>query len=148
MATIKRFEDIRGWQSARELTNFAYKMTSEGNFARDFGLRDQIRRAASSVMSNIAEGFDAGSDADFIRFLGYARRSASEVQSQLYTALDQQYISQDIFNTTYQKAEATKKQINALIGYLRKSPKNKRYVKEDTAPYTISLPDNLDPETN
>ena len=140
MTTIKRFEDIRGWQSARELTNSVYQMTSEGNFARDFGLRDQIRRAASSVMSNIAEGFDAGSDAEFVRFLGYARRSASEVQSQLYTALDQKYISQETFNSTYKKAEIAKKQINGLIGYLRKS----KSVREEKATYSLDLPDQLD----
>ena len=120
MATIKRFEDIRGWQSARELTNLVYKITSQGNFSKDFGLRDQIRRATISVMSNIAEGFDAGSDTEFVRFLGYSRRSASEVQSQLYTALDQQYITQDLFDKTYQQAEIAKKQINALISYLHK----------------------------
>ena len=125
MATIKRFEDIRGWQSARELTNLVYEMTSQGNFSKDFGLRDQIRRAVSSVMSNIAEGFDTGSDAEFIRFLGYARRSASEVQSQLYTALDQEYIHQGEFDQGYQTATRTKKKINALISYLHKSRKNK-----------------------
>ena len=114
MPTIKHFEDIRAWQTAREITNLAYQMTSKGSFAKDFGLRDQIRRAASSVMSNIAEGFDAGSDAEFTRFLSYSRRSASEVQSQLQTALDQNHILQDIFNEAYKKAETTKKQINGL----------------------------------
>ncbi len=146
MATIKRFEDIHGWQSARELTSLVYKMTSQGNFSKDFGLRDQIRRAAISVMSNIAEGFDAGSDAEFIRFLGYSRRSASEVQSQLYTALDQQYITQDLFDKTYKQAEVAKKQINALISYLHKSRQNK--VREENAPYTVEhiddYPDHLD----
>ena len=86
-------------------------------------------------MSNIAEGFDAGSDAEFIRFLGYSRRSASEVQSQLYTALDQQYITRDLFTKTYQQAEIAKKQINALISYLHKSRQNK--VREENSPYTI-----------
>lgn len=89
MATIRRFEDLHAWQSARELTHSIYELTRSGDFAKDFGLRDQIRRAASSVMLNIAEGFDAGSDAEFVRFLGYARRSASETQAGLYTALDQ-----------------------------------------------------------
>lgn len=139
MATIKRFEDIRGWQSARKLTNLVYKMTSQGNFSKDFGLRDQIRRAAISVMSNIAEGFDAGSDAEFVRFLGYSRRSASEIQSQLYTALDQQYITQDLFDKTYQQAEIAKKQINALISYLHKSRQKK--IREENAPYTIEHTD-------
>lgn len=85
---IERFEDIKGWQEARVLANMVYDVSDSGPFARDFGLRDQIRKAAGSTMHNIAEGFDAGSDAEFIRFLKYARRSASEVQSQLYIALD------------------------------------------------------------
>ena len=80
---IQRFEDTRAWQEARTLTNMVYDASDEGPFATDFGLRDQIRRAAGSTMHNISEGFDAGSDAEFVRFLKYARRSASEVQSQL-----------------------------------------------------------------
>ncbi len=79
---IQRFEDIQVWQRARELVREVYAISGRGAFARDTGLRDQIRRAAGSVMHNIAEGFDVGSDAEFIRFLGYARRSATEVQSQ------------------------------------------------------------------
>ena len=94
MPSIKRFEDIRAWQAARELTNFVYKMTKNDLFLKDWGLRNQIRRAAGSSMHNIAEGFDAGSDLEFVRFFGYARRSVSEVQSQLYTALDQKYIDE------------------------------------------------------
>jgi four helix bundle protein len=88
MATVKRFEDLHVWQSARELVRMIYEHSGQKEFNRDFGLRDQIRRAAVSVMSNIAEGFNAGSDADFVRFLGYSRRSNSEVQSQAYIALD------------------------------------------------------------
>jgi four helix bundle protein len=109
MATIHRFEDLHAWRSARDLTNLIYELTHAGEFARDFGLRDQIRRAASSVMLNIAEGFDAGSDAEFVRFLGYARRSASETQAGLYTALDQKYILQSQFDTVYEKATICKK---------------------------------------
>lgn len=121
MPTIKRFEDLHAWQAAREVTNLVYRFTCIGEFARDFGLRDQIRRSASSVMSNIAEGFDSGSDSEFIRFLGYARRSASEMQSQLYTALDQNYISDENFKNAYEKAQTSKRQINAFISYLAKS---------------------------
>lgn len=93
MATIHRFEDLNTWQSVRELTNLIYELTQSGEFARDYGLRVQMRRAASSVMLNIAEKFDAGSDSEFIRFLGYARQSISETQAGLYTALDK-----NIFN--------------------------------------------------
>jgi four helix bundle protein len=88
MSKIQRFEDLQSWQKARELSNRVYDITENGDFAHDFELRGQIRRAAGSVMHNIAEGFDAGSDAEFIRFLRIARRSASEVQSQLDLALD------------------------------------------------------------
>ena len=118
---IERFEDIQGWKAARVLANMVYNSSDDGAFARDFGLRDQVRRAAGSIMHNIAEGFDAGSDAEFIRFLQYARRSASEVQSQLYIALDQRYITQDRFQRMYDQATSTKKLINGFIGYLKGS---------------------------
>ncbi|HXF83868.1 MAG TPA: four helix bundle protein [Anaerolineales bacterium] len=97
MAKIEKFEDVRAWQMARELTNLIYDATEIGNFARDFRLRDQIQGAAASIMHNIAEGFDAGAHTEFIPFLKYARRSASEVQSQLYLALDRKYISAEQF---------------------------------------------------
>lgn len=116
-----------------------YELTGTGGFAKDFGLRDQIRRAASSVMLNIAEGFDAGSDAKFVQFLGYARRSASETQAGLYTALDQKYISQNQFTIAYEKATICKKQINGLIAYLHK-PRS-HGVKESPVTYALILPD-------
>lgn len=119
MALIKKFEDIQGWQEARKLVKAVYTLTTQGTFGKDFGLRDQIQRAAVSVMANIAEGFDCESHAEFARFLGYARRSAVEVQSLLYAALDVGYISQDIFAQHYAQAEKTK----ALIGGLKHSLK-------------------------
>jgi len=118
---IERFEDIEGWQEARVLARMVYEVSSKGQFARDFRLRGQIEDAAISVMANIAEGFDAGSDAEFIRFLGYARRSASEVQSHLYIALDRGYVSNEKFEAIYQKAVQVKKLINGFIRYLRQS---------------------------
>jgi four helix bundle protein len=118
MARIDRFEDVKAWQAARVLTNMVYDASDDGPFARDFGLRDQIRRAAGSTMHNVAEGFEAGSDAEFTRFLKYARRSASEVQSQLYVALDRHYLGQDLFGPVYDQATQVKKLINAFIGYL------------------------------
>ena len=119
MAKIERFEDVKSWQKARVLANSVYTLTSKPNFNRDFRLRDQIQGAAGSVMHNIAEGFDAGSDAEFIRFLKYARRSASEVQSQLYLALDQGYIVQADMQKTYDLATEVKRLVNGLIAYLR-----------------------------
>lgn len=86
---IERFEDIEGWKLARELTRMVYDATKGEKLSRDFGLKDQIQRAAGSAMHNIAEGFDGGSDAEFIRFLRYAQRSCTEVKSPLYAALDQ-----------------------------------------------------------
>jgi four helix bundle protein len=118
---IERFEDIRAWQQARELANLVYDLTDQGNFSRDFRLRDQIQGAVGSIMHNIAEGFDDGSDAEFIHFLKYARRSASEVQSEIYLALDRKYVSTEDFTCVYDMATSTKKSINAFIAYLRKS---------------------------
>ena len=121
MATIRRFEDLRAWQKARELTKAIYKISSQGEFARDFTLRDQVRRAAGSIMHNIAEGFDSGYDNEFVRFLRLARRSATEVQSELYIALDMNYIDNPTFERLYREANDCKKDINAFITYLTKS---------------------------
>ncbi|GAB4531257.1 MAG: hypothetical protein Fur0018_19080 [Anaerolineales bacterium] len=100
MSSLTRFEEIRAWQEARKLVRTVYGMTREGAFARDFGLRDQIQRAAVSVMTNIAEGFGARSNPSFQQFLTYARRSALEVQSLLYVAIDVGYISEEQFRKT------------------------------------------------
>jgi four helix bundle protein len=118
---IERFEDVQGWQAGRVLARMVYEATNKGDFVRDFKLRDQIRDAAVSVMANIAEGFDAGSDAEFLRFLGYSRRSASEVQSHLYIALDQGYIVQKEFDAIYDRAVETKRLVGGFIRYLEKS---------------------------
>jgi four helix bundle protein len=120
VAKIERFEDLKSWQKARQLTNMIYDFSSVGAFSKDFELRNQIRSAAGSCMHNIAEGFDAGTDAEFTRFLKMARRSASEVQSQLYLALDRQYVIEDQRQDAYNKATEVKRLINGLIGYLRK----------------------------
>ena len=121
MALIKKFEDIIGWQEARKLVKDIYKITNNGTFARDFGLRDQIQRAAVSVMTNVAEGFDCDSQAEFARLLGYSRRSAVEMQSLLYAALDIGYIDQVTFEAQYKQTEKTK----ALIGGLKTSLKKR-----------------------
>lgn len=118
---IERFEDVKAWQEARELAKMIYNATGNGAFSRDFRLRDQIRDAAGSIMHNVAEGFDAGGDKEFIRFLRYSRRSASEVQSQLDVALDQKYIDRQHFQLIYDRATQTKKLINGFIGYLQRS---------------------------
>ena len=120
MPKSQRFEDLQSWQKARQLANAVYELTRQPAFAKDFQLRDQIRDAAGSVMHNIAEGFDAGTRAEFVRFLKIARRSASEVQSELYLALDQKYITAEQLNSTYDLATETKRLINGMIAYLRK----------------------------
>ncbi len=92
LGTITRFEEIEAWQTARELTRRIYAISGEGQLARDFGLRDQMRRAAVSVMSNIAEGFESRTQALFVEYLGRAKASAGELRAQFYVALDVGYI--------------------------------------------------------
>ena len=119
MPLIRRFEDLLAWQKARIMANMIYELTDGARFAKDFQLRNQIRDAAGSSMHNIAEGYDSGTTAESIRFLKFARRSASEVQSELYLALDRKYISQDELDAAYALASETKKLINGLITHLR-----------------------------
>jgi len=121
MASIQKFEDIEAWQKARELTNAVYFCSGKGAFAKDFGLRDQIRRAAVSIMSNIAEGFERGGSAEFSQFLAIAKGSAGEVEAQLYVAFDQGYINQEQFDSIRSTASSTKKLIAGLMNYLKRS---------------------------
>jgi len=121
MASIQKFEDIEAWQKARELTNAVYSCSGKGVFAKDFGLRDQIRRAAVSVMSNIAEGFERGGSAEFLQFLAIAKGSAGEVEAQLYVALDQGYLKQEEFDSIKAVALSTKKLIAGFMNYLKRS---------------------------
>lgn len=120
MAKIERFEDLQSWQKARLLANMIYDLTGHQNFNRDYQLGNQIRDAAGSIMHNIAEGFDSGTDPEFVRFLKIARRSASEVQSELYLALDRKYINNDELRCSYNTATEVKRLINGMIGYLKK----------------------------
>ncbi|MBN2547567.1 MAG: four helix bundle protein [Anaerolineales bacterium] len=122
MPLIKKFEDIRAWQEARILNKSIYSLTQNEPFAKDWGLRQQIQRASVSIMTNIAEGFDCESRKEFARFLTIARRSAVEVQSLLYTALDVGYISQDSFEMHYAQARKTISLIGALRHSLRQRP--------------------------
>ena len=126
MAKIERFEDIEAWQDARLVVKGIYEVTSEGKFARDFGLRDQIRRAAISTMSNIAEGFERGSDKDFIRFLYMAKASAGEVRSQLYVATDLGYLEQQRAGEIIDLVQAVSRRISGFIRYLKSSDRGER----------------------
>lgn len=121
MAKIERFEDILGWQKARELTREVYSLSKQGEFARDFSLKDQIRRASISVMSNIAEGFERGGDKEFIQFLATAKGSSGEVRSQLYAALDQGYLTEAQFQAAYQQSEEVSRLLAGFMDYLRQS---------------------------
>ena len=121
MATFKRFEDIEAWQKARELTREVYNRSKTGLFSRDFGLRDQMRRASVSVLSNIAEGFERGGTNEFVQFLAIAKGSAGELEAQLYVALDQAYISREEFSSLRKLTTSTKRLLGGLIGYLRQS---------------------------
>ena len=116
---ITRFEDIESWKEARELTKAVYSLTNRPKFSRNFGLRDQIQRASVSIMSNIAEGFDAGSNKAFVSFLHYSYRSASEVQSLLYVALDSEYMNQEDFRHFFDRTTKTKGLIGGFISYLK-----------------------------
>lgn len=121
LARITRFEDLQSWKKARELANAIYDLTGHRAFARDPRLCAQIQASAGSVMHNIAEGFDSGTNPEFMRFLKIARRSASEVQSQLYLAIDRAYIEQGDLAVAHGLATEVKRLINGMIGYLRKS---------------------------
>jgi len=122
---IERFEDIEAWQLARELALKVYTLTKNAMFAKDFGLRGQIQDAAGSSMHNIAEGFDSESNAEFIRFLRYAKRSCTEMQSELYMAMDQQYITEAEFQNVYEHAGRTRAAIRGFINYLTNYEKSR-----------------------
>ena len=130
MASLNRFEELEAWQKARELTQAIYRVATSDRFAKDFGLRDQICRAAVAVMSNVAEGFERGGNAEFIHFLAIARGSAGEVESQLYVALDQGYLTQERFAELYKLTGSTKRLIGGLVKYLKSSGLKGRTYKE------------------
>ncbi len=119
---VERFEDLIAWQKARELTKEIYKITKSGEFAKDFGLRDQIRRASVSIMSNLAEGFERGRATEFHQYISIAKGSCAEVRSQLYIAWDAEYLEKDKFVRLMQMA----REVGRIIGGLRKSIENKR----------------------
>ena len=118
MAKIRRFEELEAWQAARAATQLIYRASSKGEFSRDFALRDQIRRAAVSMMSNVAEGFSRRSNREFIQFLFMAKASAAEAQSQMYVAMDQGYLGHEEFRLLYDQTDLCAGQVSALITYL------------------------------
>ena len=118
---IKNFEDLEIWKEARRLTGEIYRLTKGEKFAKDFGLSNQIQRAAVSIMSNIAEGFERGGNQEFVQFLYIAKGSCGEVRSQLYVALDQQYIDQKVADHLITLLKRLSVMIKHLIDHLKRS---------------------------
>jgi four helix bundle protein len=119
---IERFEDFIAWQKARRLTAEIYKVTNKGYFSRDFGLKDQIRRAAVSSMSNLAEGFERGRPGEFHQFLSIAKGSCAELRTQLYVALDAGYLDSSEFEVLMNQAT----EVGRILGGLRVSVEKRR----------------------
>lgn len=136
---IKNFEELEIWKDARTLTRAVYQLTSDPRFAKDFGLRDQIRRASVSIMSNIAEGFERGGNQELIQFLYVAKASCGEVRSHLYVALDQSYIAQKDCCDASESFRRLSIMISNLIDYLKRSGmKGSKYTATSRSKETVS----------
>ena len=133
MAAVKTFEGLICWQKARELNGMVYKISANGIFAKDFGLRDQIHRASISIMSNIAEGFERGGDKEFAQFLSNAKGSCGEARCQLYAALDEKYLSEAEFNQLSERSLEVSRLISGFMAYLRRSDLRGSKFKETNA---------------
>jgi four helix bundle protein len=122
MSKVQKFEDLIAWQKARAMTKRIYEVTRQGDFAKDFGLKDQIQRAAVSIMSNIAEGLERGGRAEFHQFLSTAKASCAEVRSQLYVALDAGYLPRSAFG----QLQSLSEEVAKILGGLRASVQKQR----------------------
>ena len=136
MPTITRFEEIEAWQTSRELTRMVYALTEQGQVAKDFGLKNQIQRASVSVMSNIAEGFESRTQAQFLEYLGRSKAPAGEVRCQLYVALDLNYLTQEQFKQVFDLADKSSRQIARFMDYLETHPQSRR-VREEGSEYEV-----------
>jgi four helix bundle protein len=121
MVKIERFEELEAWKRSREVAKLIYQLSGSANFGRDLGLKDQIRRAAVSIPSNIAEGFERDGNKEFLQFLSIAKGSCGEVRSQLYIALDQQYLTKTQFDSASNQLTELSRMLSGLIKYLRNS---------------------------
>ena len=126
MGRVERFEDLVAWQKARELTRQIYLLTKKEKFSRDFGLRSQIQRAAVSIMSNLAEGFERGGRAEFHQFVVIAKGSCAELRSQLYVALDVGHISRKEFDQIHDLATELSRILGGLRASIQKQRGNKK----------------------
>jgi four helix bundle protein len=141
MATIKRFEDIEAWKRARASAKQIGEPIIEGEFARDYKLRDQINGSSGSVMDNIAEGFERDGRKEFIQFLSFAKGSCGEVQSQLYRALDREYIWQEKFEQLYTEAHEIGKMIGGFMNYLKNTEHSGNKFREPIELYGSAKPE-------
>lgn len=121
MGTITRFEDIEAWSDARLLVTAIYKQSRDGELGKDFGMRDQLQRAAVSIMANIAEGFERKNEKEFAHYLRIARGSCAEVQSHLYVAFDVNLIDKSAFDELQAMAAKTGRKITAFQRYLKQA---------------------------
>lgn len=121
MSKVERFEDLKVWQVARELCKGIHKLTVKDSFSKDFKLIGQIKGASGSIMDNIAEGFERDGNKEFSQFLSISKGSCGEVRSQLYRAIDNEYISQEEFETAYEKSLEVSKMLKGFIVYLKES---------------------------
>jgi four helix bundle protein len=138
MSKIERFEDLKVWQKSREMNLKIYMLSNKGTFAKDFGLRDQIRRASVSILSNIAEGFERNGNKEFGQFLSIAKASAGEVRTQLYIAKDLEYINEEEFSETVSGLLEISKMINGLMSYLKTTEIKGSKFMEDAMSYEES----------
>ena len=121
MAVAKRFEELEVWIAAKDASVMIYKITENESLRKDFGLKDQIRRASISVISNIAEGFERNGNKEFIQFLSIAKGSAGEVRAQLYIIKELNFINEEEFVLLYEKVTQVSKMLSGLINYLKQS---------------------------
>ena len=135
MSAIQKFEDLKVWQKARVLNIQIYKLSNKTSFSKDVGLRDQIRRASISVISNIAEGFERNGNKEFNQFLSIAKASAAEVRSQLYVAKDLEYISNEEFNEVVNDLIEVSKMLSGFMNYLKTTEIKGSKFMEDAASY-------------
>ena len=129
MAVFRRYDEIEAWKAGRELVREVYALTRKGDFVKDFGLKDQIQRAAVSICSNIAEGFERRGNKEFVKFLWYAKGSAAEVSSQLFHAKDLLYITDDQFNNVFNHAKLIAAMLQNLIKSISTSAKGLSYTR-------------------
>jgi four helix bundle protein len=134
MAIIRRFEDIEAWRKARDLTKVVYGLTNDGALARDFALKDQMRRAAISVMANIAEGFERDGNKEFLQFLAVAKGSRGELRSHLTVASDQHYMTRTQYESCYGKAVEVSRMVSGLMRHLRSSQMRGEKYRKPLAP--------------